>query len=701
MTTTPPPPTPDDQPAADPPSGPVREPAPERRGSASTGRTGITDASLGLSATVEDQASAHPASTPAPRRNRLRKFIREVNYPHNIHPALVPGVSIEDQKVRYRIDAPLVIVVGALIIGFVIWGVTQPETVLQSSTAALNWVMTNLGWIFTSMAAGLLVLLLFLAFSRYGRIPLGLDDEKPEYSTGSWAAMLFAAGIGIGIIFFGPYEPLYYYLSPRPGAYDPATMEAITGGMAQAAMHWGFNAWAFYAIVGLAVAYVSYRRGRVPLMSSILSPLFGDRGPRSLGARTIDGLAIIATLFGTASSLGIGALQIGRGVEIVTGWTPEGNAMAIMIIVVLTIGTIISAVSGVAKGIRKLSNINMVLSVGLAVFFFVVGPTAFLMNVVPGVMLDYIGSMTQMLSANMSQGEEMQAFLSSWTTFYWAWWVSWAPFVGVFVAKISRGRTIKQFVLGVLFIPSTIIILAFTMLGGTAIWLQRQTGQLAPDGTADSLPAPAEIFYAVLDLLPGAEIVAPIVIGILAIFFITTADSASIVNSQLSQGGNPNPNRLVTAFWAICMAGIAVVMLLTGGDSSLQGLQNLITVTALPFAAIITLMCIALIKELRNDPLTIRDQYERWALEKAVRRGVAEEGDNFALAIVPTREGSEYATGADFDSSAQEVTQWYVRRDEDGHPVAYDYTTGEYLEGVPAALPDDGADSEPDDSPRA
>ncbi|AQP46047.1 choline transporter [Tessaracoccus flavus] len=606
-------------------------------------------------------------------------MLQEVNYPHNIHPALVPGVSIEDQRVKYRVDTPIVAVVGVLILSFIVWGIVRPDNVLEVSSAALTWVMSNLGWVFTAMAAGLVVFLLIIAFSRYGRIPLGLDDETPQYSTPSWAAMLFAAGIGIGIIFFGAYEPLTYYLAPRPGAYEPGSMDAITGAMAQGAMHWGINAWAFYAVVGLAVAYVSYRRGRVPLMSSILASITGGDSS-SPAARTIDGLAIIATLFGTASSLGIGALQIGRGVEIVSGWSFAGNTMAILIIVVLTIGTIISAVSGVAKGIRKLSNINMFLSMGLALFFFVVGPTAFLLNVIPAVMIDYLGSMPEMLSANMSQGPEMQAFLSSWTIFYWAWWVSWAPFVGVFVAKISRGRTIRQFILGVLFIPSTIIIVAFTVLGGTAIWLQRETGALAPDGTAASLPAPAEIFYAVLEMLPGASIVAPLVILMLAIFFITSADSASLVNSQLSQGGNPEPNRLVTAFWAICMAGIAVVMLLTGGNSSLQGLQNLVTVTALPFSVIIVLMCLSLYRELRHDPLAIRDQYGRWALEKAVRRGVRQEGDNFALAIVPTQPDSEYATGAAFDSTAEEVTGWYARTDEEGEPVEYDYTTGEYLE---------------------
>nr|WP_239478997.1 MULTISPECIES: BCCT family transporter [unclassified Rothia (in: high G+C Gram-positive bacteria)] len=600
-------------------------------------------------------------------------------YPHNIHPALVPGVSIEDQRVSYRIDKPILITVGAVIIAFVVWGVIAPQSVLDTSTVALTWVMQNLGWIFTSIAAGLMVFLLALAASRYGNIPLGLDGEKPEFSTASWAAMLFGAGIGIGIIFFGPYEPLSYYLSPRPGAYDAATAEAITGAMAQAALHWGFNAWAIYAIVGLAVAYVSYRRGRVPLMSSILAPLFPNHRNDSLGSRTIDGLAIIATLFGTAASLGIGALQIARGVEIVSGWSPAGNTMALIIIVVLTIGTIISAVSGVSKGIRLLSNVNMTLAIGLAIFFFVAGPTAFLLNIIPATIIEYVGTLPDALSANMAESEEMEAFLSGWTTFYWAWWVSWAPFVGVFVAKISRGRTIRQFILGVLFIPSTIIILAFTILGGTTIWLQRESNAVAPDGTAASMPAPQEIFFVVLEQLPGAQFVAPLVIFMLAIFFITTSDSASLVNSQLSQKGNPNPNKLVTTFWALCMAGIAVVILLTGNQNALQGLQNLITITALPFSVILILMCVALVKELRNDPLSIRRDYARTAVEKAVVHGVSEHGDNFKIAIEPTDPTSEYATGADFDSTAEEVTEWYTRTDEEGNPVKFDYTHGVYL----------------------
>lgn len=608
-------------------------------------------------------------------RRKVRAFIDEIEYPHGIHPALVPGVSIEDQRIRYGVDKVILTVVGGLIVAFIVWGIVNPEQVTEVSTAALNWTMANLGWIFTIVAIAMFLFLLGLAASRYGRIPLGLDGEEVEYSTSSWVAMLFAAGIGIGIIFFGPYEPMSHYLSPRPGAYEPASVEAMRGAMAQSALHWGINAWAIYAIVGLAVAYVSYRRGRVPLMSSILTPLWGGKS-NGVGARIIDGLAIIATLFGTAASLGIGALQIGRGIEVVAGIGPTGNTVALLIIVVLTVGTIISAVSGVAKGIRRLSNINMVLAIGLAIFFFVVGPTVFLLNIIPSVVTTYVGGMAEMLSASTVEGEEMQTFLSSWTTFYWAWWVSWSPFVGVFVAKISRGRTIRQFILGVLFIPSTIIILAFTILGGTSIWLQREHQSIAPDGTIETLPAPEEIFFVVLEQLPGAAIVAPIVMVMLAVFFITTADSASLVNSQMSQRGNPEPRRRVTAFWALCMAGIAVVILLVGGESALTGLQNLITVTALPFSVIIIAMAVALMRELRSDPMAIRQTYENWALEKAVHRGVSEHGDDWVLSVEAAPPPNEYATGGAVDTTNSKLTTWYQRTDEDGNPIDYDYETG-------------------------
>ena len=613
------------------------------------------------------------------------QFLGELNrYPHNIHPALVPGVDVDHQKIRYGVDKPMLITVGLAIIGFVVWGVLKPDQVLSVTTAALNWIMTNLGWVFNSLAIVLVIYLLVLAFTKYGRIPLGLEGDKPEYSTVSWAAMLFGAGIGIGVIFFGPYEPMTYYLSPRPGAYDPATVDAVKKAMAQSALHWGLNAWAIYGIVGLAVAYVSYRRGRVPLMSSILTPLWGGTSS-SVRARVIDGLAIIATLFGTAASLGIGALQIGRGFELVTGWSPGANKLALIIIVLLTIGTIWSAVSGVSKGIKRLSNINLVLALALALFFFIVGPTIFLVNIIPGVVSTYFAELPTMLAATTADSPEMNKFLSAWTTFYWAWWVSWAPFVGVFVAKISKGRTVRQFVVGVLAIPSSIIVLAFTILGGTAIYLQRTAGDIAPGDDIDKLPAPEDIFFVVLDHLPGAQFIAPIVIVMLAVFFITTSDSASIVNSQLSQRGNPHPKRWITAFWAILMAGIAAVILLMAGKTALQGLQNLITITALPFAVVLGLMAIALYKEMRTDPLVIRQQFEDAALSNAVKHGIEEHGDNFELRVIES--DNEYAAGHDFDSTSDELTDWYARTDADGNPIGFDYDSGLYLDEDGTPLP--------------
>lgn len=632
---------------------------------------------------MNDDSSPERAPADAPRASSesSRSFLDEITYPHSIHPTLVPGIAVEDQRNRYGIDRLVIGVAGALIIGFIVWGLLDTASLTAASTAALQWTSLNLGWTFNTLAVGLLIYLLYIAVSRYGRIPLGLDTDEPEYSTASWAAMLFAAGIGIGIIFFGPFEPMTYFLLPRPGSVEPATQEAMKLASAQAALHWGLNAWAIYGMVGLAVAYASYRRGRVPLMSSVFAPFFRSGRTDNAAGRIIDILAIIATLFGTAASLGIGALQIGRGVEIFAGLGETGNSAALIIIAVLTAGFIASAVSGVAKGIRWLSNINMVLAIGLALFFFVVGPTAFLANYIPSVVVTYFAELPTMLSASMSDGPEMQAFLSSWTTFYWAWWVSWSPFVGVFVAKISRGRTIRQFIFGVLFIPSSIVVLAFTILGGTAIREQFENQSIAPDGTAASLPGPEEIFFVVAETLPGGAIVTGIVIIMLAVFFITTADSASIVASQMSQRGNPEPKRRVTVFWGLCMAGIAVVMLLVGGQNALTGLQNMITVTALPFTLIIFGMVVAFHKDLRSDPYILRDTYQRWALDKAVRHGVDEHGDDFMLSVEKADGANEaWATAADFDSTAPEYTEWYQRTDEDGNPVDYDYATGEYPE---------------------
>ena len=609
-------------------------------------------------------------------------------YPHDTHPGLVPGIAVDDQRVRYRTD-PLVFGVAAvLVLAFVAWGVFSTESLKSVSDLALSWVVKNTGWLFSSLLVVVLVFMLFIGFSRYGKIPLGVDGEKPEYSKFSWVAMMFSAGVGIGLFFFGPYEPLTYYMTPAPGEALPETTEALHKSMAQTYFHWGFNAWAIYALVGAAVAYGSYRRGRVPLMSTIFTPLLGRRRTEGAAGRLIDMFAIVATLFGTAASLGIGALQIGRGVEIVGGIGQLPNAALIGIIAILTAAFIASAVSGVSRGIRMLSNVNMSLTIALVAFIFLTGPTLFLLNLIPASITEYLSELLHLMSKGPSWGAEAADFSANWTVFYWAWWISWSPFVGIFLARISRGRTLREYVQYVLVVPTLVCVLAFGIFGGTTIWMRMQGADISAES------APEALFFQMLDQLPLSSITPLLAMFCVAIFFITSADSASLVMGSLSQRGKPRPDRKVTVFWGLAMMGIAAVMLLVGGNEALSGLQNLIIVSALPFAVILALMMVAFTRDLQTDPLIIRREYATAALEQAVRTGIDEHGDDFAIAVKKTPQGQ--GAGADFDSHDKTVTDWYQRRDEDGKPVDYDYESGEYADGWTPEGAEEGTGEEPD-----
>ncbi|MFC4554129.1 BCCT family transporter [Georgenia faecalis] len=616
-----------------------------------------------------------------PRARSARRVLHEINaYPHNVHPALVPGISVDEQRNNYRTDKAVFGAAALAIVAFIVWGIVSTDSLEAVSDTALAWVVANTGWFLSAIASVLFLFMVGVAVSRYGRIPLGRDGEKPEFSTTSWVAMIFSAGIGIGVYFFGAYEPMTFYLTPPPGSgVDPETREAMHTALAQATFHWGLNAWAIYALVGAAVAYSSYRRGRLPLMSSVLTPLLGLKRTEGVGGKLIDMFAIIATLFGTATSLGLGTLQIGRGVEIVSGAGDLSNTVLVVIIVVLTIAFVASAVSGVARGIRWLSNINMTIAVLLGLFVFVVGPTLLLVNLVPSVIAQYANDFMAMTGRSSSWGEDSAEFVAAWTQFYWAWWISWSPFVGIFIARISRGRTLRQFVGVVLVVPTLIFLLAFSLLGGTAMHLHEGGADLAVDGSAQ------DMFFALLGHLPGSTVITVVAVISICIFFITSADSAALVMGTLSQRGNSTPDKRVTIFWGLAMMGIAVVLLLLGGDDALQGMQNLLTASAMPFAVILVLMTVAFWRDLATDPMSIRHTYARAALQKAVVSGVEQHGDDFEISVgrAPAGEGA----GADFDSRDESVTSWYQRTDEEGNPVDYDYATGEFLD----AAPDDGA----------
>ncbi|MDU1684244.1 BCCT family transporter, partial [Varibaculum cambriense] len=337
-----------------------------------------------------------------------------------------------------------------------------------------------------------------------------------------------------------------------------------------------------------------------------------------------------------------------------------------------TAAFIASAVSGISRGIRLLSNINMGLALCLMAFIFFAGPTVFILNLMPSTLMNYLSDLFGLLSTSPSFGPEAGQFVSAWTVFYWAWWISWSPFVGLFIARISRGRTLRQFVTGVLLAPTLVCLISFCIYGGTTMYMQIQ-------GTDMPVEEGAEVMlFALLGNLPLSKITSVIAMICLAIFFITSADSASVVMGSLSQQGKPVPDRKITVFWGLCLAGIAVVGMLVGGQDALQGMQNLIIVTSLPFAIIVAAMIIALLRDLSRDPFTIRRNFERSALSKAVVGGLKSYGDDFKIVVVPTKEGE--GAGADFDSTAPELTEWYRRTDTEGNPIDYDYSSQTYLD---------------------
>ncbi len=613
-----------------------------------------------------------------------RKIVRDIAAvpPRSVHPALVPGVSVEETGRTYRTDPLVFGVAVTLVVSFIAWGIFAGDNLSGTTSAVLGRVVEYFGFFFTTIATIVLVFMLFVGFSRYGRIPLGRDDEEPEFSMFSWISMLFAAGMGIGLVFWGAAEPLTFFESPPPGTVEANTLEAMHTAQAQVLYHWGPQAWAFYALVGGAIAYGAFRRGRTPLISSIFAPLLGEGRTAGPLGRTIDVFAIIVTLFGTAASLGLGALQIGHGVELVSGIGELGNGVLIAVIALLTACFIASAVSGVSKGIRALSNINAVMALVLAFFVFFVGPTMLILNIIPSIAVQFVGDLPQMIARSASQGEEAQAFLSSWTIFYWAWWISWSPFVGMFIAKISRGRTLRQFVSVVILVPSAISLVWFAIFGSTAIQQQM-------DGAGLTVDPPEEVLFGVLENLPFPLITSVLLILLISIFFITGADSSSLVMGTLSQQGRPEPTRWVTIVWGSLVGVIAAVLLVTGEEGSgLKSLQNVTIIAALPFAIIMAFMMVAFMKDLRRDPLILRERYAKAAVRHSVMAGLEEYGDDFALVAVEydhSEDDLDWIDESTVDDSLAEVYEAATEAIDIIPPADVDAVVDAALEDGPVA----------------
>ncbi len=581
-----------------------------------------------------------------PRTPSPKKILKEVT-----HPALIPGIGVEDTPRVFNTNWIVFGVAGVLVLAVVIWGFLAPESISAAGAASLGWVTDNFGWLFSLLAVVTIAFMFVVGYGRTGGVRLGADDESPEFSTVSWIAMLFSAGMGIGLLFWGPAEPLTYFMDPPPGfTAAEGSRDAMLDALAQSILHWGPMAWAFYALVGGAIAYAAYRRGRAPLISAIFRPIFGERTDGWIGA-VIDVFAIIVTLFGTGVTLGMGALQIASGVEVVTGIGPLGNAGLIVIITVLTAAFVVSAVSGIKRGIRALSNINMVIAAVIGLFIFIAGPTLFLLNMIPASVSAFFGELWIMLTRNPAQSEDAAAFMSSWTNYYWAWWISWTPFVGMFIAKISRGRTLREFVTVVIVVPSIVCVVWFGIMGGTTMLFESEGRGIAEAGS------PEAILFAVLGELPFGVVLSVLAMISIILFFVTSADSAAIVMGSMSQRGKPEPSTWVTITWGLLLGAAALALLLAGGQTALSGLQSIMVVSALPFAIIVIGIMIAWAKELRTDPYMLRHRYARAAIAQGVRLGIAEHGDDFVFGA--TEVAADEGAGAGIDTDDPALTEWY------------------------------------------
>ncbi|QRY42953.1 BCCT family transporter [Mycolicibacterium boenickei] len=563
--------------------------------------------------------------------------------PH--HPALDIPVEQKAYTRRAGVDWVVFGVTAAIALAFLVWGFVSTDSLATASSNALSWVMADVGWLFVLTASGFVVFVIWLAMSRYGNIPLGRDDDEPEFRTVSWVAMMFSAGMGIGLMFFGVSEPLSHYASPPPGTGEPGNPEAAQTAMATTMFHWTLHPWAIYAVVGLTIAYGVYRKGRLQLVSAAFEPLLGKRANGPWG-KVIDMLAIFATLFGSAASLGLGALQIRSGLHIFAGIGETGNAILIIIITVLTIAFVLSAVSGVARGIQWLSNTNMVLAVAMALFIFLVGPTMFMLNMIPTAIGSYVGDLPQMAARTGAEGPEVSAWLQDWTIFYWAWWISWTPFVGMFIARISRGRTIRQFVTGVLLVPSVVSLVWFCVFGGAAIFEQQNGVDLAGMGSQERQ------LFSLLGEYPIATVTSVVVMVLVAIFFVSGADAASIVMGSLSERGTIKPTRPTVIFWGVATGAVAAVMLLVGGADALNGLQSITIIVAVPFVLVMIGLAVALVRDLRQDPLVVRRQYAVEAVSSAVVSGVIQHGDDFVISVEKDPQADEKQADAEKDAEA-------------------------------------------------
>ncbi|KIH77672.1 choline/glycine/proline betaine transport protein [Geoalkalibacter ferrihydriticus] len=508
--------------------------------------------------------------------------------------------EVPKPKLRIQINPPVFFISSALAVIFVLFAVIAPETAGELFSNIQAWVSHSAGWFYVISVAGFLVFVVLLAISDYGRIKLGPDHSQPDYSYTSWFAMLFSAGMGIGLMFFGVAEPVMHYVSPPVGLGE--TPAAAREAMKITFFHWGVHAWAIYAVVALSLAYFAFRHDLPLTIRSSLYPLIGERIHGPIG-HAVDIFAVLGTIFGVATSLGFGVIQVNSGLNYLFG-VPTTIGVQIILIAAITAVATLSVGLGLDAGIRRISELNMILAVILISFVLVAGPTVFLLQTLVQNTGEYLSSLFRM-TFNL-YAYEPTTWIGGWTLFYWGWWIAWSPFVGMFIARVSRGRTIREFVIGVLMVPVGFTFMWMTFFGDTAIHMILMQGvtELADAVAADTSVALFQFF----EHLPFSGVMSLLATLLVITFFVTSSDSGSLVVDMLTSGGKEESPTWQRIFWAVIEGIVAAALLLAGG---LGALQTATIASALPFTMIMILMCWGLLRALRIE------SFKRMSLREA------------------------------------------------------------------------------------
>ena len=477
----------------------------------------------------------------------------------------------------------------AVLSGLVLMGITMPSTLEQLTSEAQNFLTDTFGWYYLLIVSLLVFVCVYLLVSPVGRIKLGKQDDQPEFSRPTWLAMLFSAGVGVGLVFYGTYEPISHYMISSPTGQE-GTDQGMKDAMRFTFFHYGIHAWAIYGSIALVLAYFTFRKGELSLISRTLRPLIGNHADGAVG-KGIDTVAVIATVIGVSTTLGFGAIQINGGLSYLFG-VPSSMANQTIIILIVAVLFMASALTGLSKGIKILSNMNMALAAVLFLVVFLLGPTVFILNLFTDTIGSYLQNFLQMSFRIAPLNEESRNWINGWTIFYWAWWIAWSPFVGVFIARISKGRTIREFVVGVLAAPSLIGFIWFATFGGTAM-----SAESSGLFSISSLAA-EESLFGVLEGFPLSMALSLLAILIIVTFLVTSADSGTFVLGMMTTNGSQNPSTMIKVIWGVFLSIIAIALLYSGG---LQALQNTMIIAALPFSFILAFMVVSLLKALKQE----------------------------------------------------------------------------------------------------